>query len=70
MTAAKLMLACTALLGAFLGWLMDRDAAFIAPARIVGRIGWGALVISVLLLASGCSTTRALYHACRDGLCR
>lgn len=37
---------------------------------VIDAIIVAAIFIGIAILISGCSTTRALVHACRDGLCR
>jgi hypothetical protein len=47
-------------------------ASFVVEARVAAiRLIGGAILLAVVWLPlTGCSTTRTLIHACRDGLCR
>jgi hypothetical protein len=39
-------------------------------SAILRLIGGAILLVVIWLPLTGCSTTRTLIHACRDGLCR
>jgi cell division protein FtsW (lipid II flippase) len=56
---ARILLACLAIIGAFIGWVCDRET-------LRGRAGWAlmALCIAALVALPGCSTIKAGAEYC------
>lgn len=70
MKAARIALAIVALIGAAMGWLMDRETMRLP--RLIGRAGWAlmALAIAGLVVLPGCTAGRIARHALHDRVVR